>query len=165
MAEIIITGGTFDKDYDPQTGELGFSHIRTVEDSAVTEILTRDRLVGHNPRLLMTVDSLDMTDKDRETIIEACRESRVNHIVITHGTDTMVESAKAVATANIDKTIVFTGAMRPFRLGGSDAATNLGSALGVAQTVSSGVYLAMSGQILDPYEAVKNHTDLIFEKL
>jgi L-asparaginase len=137
---ILVCGGTFDKQYDELTGRLFF------EDTHVPEMLRLGRSrVAVAVTTLMMIDSLEMTDADREVIAERCRACDERRIVITHGTDTMVETAAAIAQAGLDKTIVLTGAMVPYAFGSSDGLFNLGSALSFAQSLAPNVYVAMNG--------------------
>jgi L-asparaginase len=137
---IFVTGGTFDKEYDEIHGRLFF------KDTHVAEMLSLGRSrVPVSIRTLMMVDSLEMTDADRDLIVSNCRQCEESRIVITHGTDTMVETAAAIAAAELGKTIVLTGAMIPYAFGSSDGLFNLGSALSFAQVLPAGVYLAMNG--------------------
>jgi L-asparaginase len=156
---ILVTGGTFDKQYDELTGRLFF---RTTH---VPEMLQRGRCrVDVTIDTVMMVDSLDIDDRGRATIVEACRTSTEKAIVITHGTDTMVETARALATAWLtDKTIVLTGAMIPYAFGSSDGLFNLGSALSFAQVLPPGVYLAMNGQYFAWDRVRKNRESGVFE--
>jgi len=138
---IFITGGTFDKEYNELDGKLFF------KDTHLPEMLKLGRCkVSVDIRTLMLVDSLEMTDADRQIIIEQCRKCNEDRIVITHGTDTMEETAKVLGQANLGKIIVLTGAMVPYKFGSSDGLFNLGSALAFAQTLSPGVYIAMNGR-------------------
>lgn len=139
---IIVTGGTFDKEYNELTGQLFF------RDTHVPEMLMRGRsLVPAEIEAVMMIDSLDMNEADRARIIDRCRSAPERAIVITHGTDTMVETARALAKAGLGgKTIVLTGAMIPYAFGSSDGLFNLGSALSFAQVLPSDVYVAMNGQ-------------------
>src|SRR5215831_2469090 len=138
---ILITGGTFDKDYNELTGQLYF------QDSHLPEMLKLGRCnLDLEVRTLMMIDSLDMSDDDRQIILEHCRHAPENRIVVTHGTDTMVETAAALAGKAPGKTIVLTGAMVPYKFGSSDGLFNLGSALAFAQTLPRGVYIAMNGR-------------------
>src|SRR5678810_904591 len=128
---MFVTGGTFDKEYDELTGQLYF------KDSHLPEMLKLGRCnLRLEMRTLMMIDSLDMTDADRDLILEQCRQAPERRIVITHGTDTMVETAQALAANITGKTIVLTGAMVPYKFGSSDGLFNLGSALALAQTLS-----------------------------
>lgn len=138
---IFITGGTFDKEYNELDGKLFF------KDTHLPEMLKLGRCkVSVDIRTLMLVDSLEMTDADRQIIIEQSRKCKEDRIVITHGTDTMEETAKMLGQANLGKIIVLTGAMVPYKFGSSDGLFNLGSALAFAQTLSPGVYIAMNGR-------------------
>jgi L-asparaginase len=157
---IFVTGGTFDKTYDQITGRLVFGETHLPEMLK----LGRSR-VDVSIRTLMMVDSLDMTDADRELIVRNCRQCDESRIVITHGTDTMVETAKALAAGATGKTIVLTGAMVPYAFGSSDGLFNLGSALSFAQTLPPGVYIAMNGQHFAWDRVKKNKATGIFEPL
>jgi len=137
---ILITGGTFDKEYDELHGTLYF------KDTHLPEMLSLGRCkLEVTTRTVMMVDSLDMTDEDRELILEQCRKSPEDEIVVTHGTDTMVETARLLGSVIRDKTVVLTGAMVPYAFGSSDGLFNLGSALSFAQTLPHGTYIAMNG--------------------
>jgi L-asparaginase len=114
-------------------------------------------------RTLMMIDSLDMTDADRELIVRNCVQCAESCIVITHGTDTMVETAGAIAKGVSGKTIVLTGAMIPYAFGSSDGLFNLGSALSFAQTLPAGVYIAMNGQHFTWDRVSKNRQTGVFE--
>ena len=161
MIRILVTGGTFDKEYDELRGRLFF------KDTHVQEMLAKGRSrVPVSIRTLMMIDSLDMTEADRAQIVEECRQADVDRLVVTHGTDTMVETARAVAKANLaDKTIVFTGAMIPYAFGSSDGLFNLGSALSFAQVLPPGVYVAMNGEHFRWNEVRKNRDAGVFERL
>ena len=138
---IFITGGTFDKEYNELDGKLFF------KDTHLPEMLKLGRCkLTVEIRTLMLVDSLEMTDADRQIIVDQCRKSREDRIVITHGTDTMEETAKVLGQAGLEKIIVLTGAMVPYKFGSSDGLFNLGSALAFAQTLSRGVYVVMNGR-------------------
>ena len=157
---IFITGGTFDKEYNEITGKLYFkdTHMREILD------LGRSKL-DVSIRTLMMIDSLDMTDSDRNLILENCVSTKGDQIIITHGTDTMTDTAKLLATGNLEKTIVLTGAMIPFKFGTSDGLFNLGNALGFVQSLSHGVYIAMNGQCFDYDKVKKNKGTGVFEVL
>ena len=157
---ILVTGGTFDNEYDEINGRLFF------QDSHVPEMLKLGRCnLDVEVRTLMMVDSLDMTEADREIISSQCRHSPEDRIVITHGTDTMVETAQMLQATVTGKTIVLTGAMIPYKFGSSDGLFNLGSALALAQTLPHGVYVAMNGRWF-PADAVrKNRSAGIFEDI
>jgi L-asparaginase len=139
---ILVTGGTFDKQYDELTGRLFF------RDTHLPEMLRRGRcLLDVVTKTVMMIDSLDLGDEGRERIVARARESDERAIVITHGTDTMVQTAHALAAAQLtNKTIVLTGAMVPYAFGSSDGLFNLGSALSFVQVLAPGVYVAMNGQ-------------------
>jgi L-asparaginase len=158
---IFVTGGTFDKEYDEIHGRLAF------KDSNLPKMLRLGRCrLAVSIRTLMMVDSLDMTDADRALIVQHCGASEEPHIVITHGTDTMVETAKALAAAAIpDKTIVLTGAMIPFAFGSSDGLFNLGSALSFVQVLPPGVYVAMNGRCFAWDRVRKNRQTGMFEEV
>jgi L-asparaginase len=150
---ILVTGGTFDKTYNELTGELYF------EDTHVPEMLRLGRcLLDVRVRTLMMVDSLEMNEEDRRVIAEHCRRTEESRIVITHGTDTMVETAKHLGREIHGKTIVLTGAMIPYKFGSSDGMFNLGSALAFVQTLPPGVYIAMNGRWF-PWNGVRKNRD------
>jgi L-asparaginase len=156
---IFITGGTFDKAYNELTGELFF------KDSHLPEMLKLGRCnLDVQVRTLMMIDSLHMTDDDRQIILQQCRSAPENRIVITHGTDTMVETAGVLARRVTDKTIVLTGAMIPYKFGSSDGLFNLGSALAFAQTLPPGVYVAMNGRCFAWNRVRKNRKTGMFEE-
>ena len=157
---IFITGGTFDKEYNELTGQLYF------KDSQLPEMLELGRnLVPVEIRTLMMVDSLEMTDDDRELIAEQCLKSPETKIIITHGTDTMAETAQLLSEKIKDKTIVLTGAMIPYKFGSSDGLFNLGSALAFVQTLPAGVYVAMNGRYFNASNVRKNKQTGVFEEL
>jgi L-asparaginase len=156
---ILVTGGTFDKEYDELTGRLFF------RDTHVEEMLRRGRArLELAVETVMMIDSLDMNDARRATIVGRCRDAAERAIVITHGTDTMCDTAAALAKASLpDKTIVLTGAMVPYAFGSSDGLFNLGSALSFVQVLAPGVYVAMNGRHF-PWDAVrKNRETGVFE--
>lgn len=157
---IFVTGGTFDKEYNELNGELFF------KDTHIQEILKLGRCkVDLSVRTLMLVDSLEMTDIDRETIISSCKLATEDRIVITHGTDTMTTTAKILAKNITKKTIVITGAMIPYKFGSSDGLFNLGSALAFAQTLPHGVYVAMNGRYFNWNNVKKNRQTGFFEEI
>ena len=158
MIRIVVTGGTFDKTYDEINGRLSFGATHLPEMLR----LGRSR-VETTIETLMMIDSLDMTDADRARIVEACARSAEDRIVITHGTDTMVETARAVAHGVAGKTVVLTGAMVPYAFGSSDGLFNLGSALSFVQVLPPGVYIAMNGQHFRWDAVRKNRQTGIFE--
>ena len=158
--KILITGGTFDKEYDELNGKLFF------KDTHLPEILKLGRCnLDIQIRTLMMIDSLEMQDADRELIINHCKQCDENKIVITHGTDTMHVTAQALGTANLNKTIVLTGAMVPYKFGSSDGLFNLGSALAFVQTLPKGVYVAMNGRFFNWNNVRKNKASGVFEEL
>ncbi len=157
---IFVTGGTFDKEYNEITGQLYF------QDSHLAEMLKMGRSrLDVDIRTLMMVDSLEMTDMDRELIARHCAEADEDRIVITHGTDTMAVTADVLAKKVIDKTIVLTGAMIPIKFGSSDGLFNLGSALGFVQALPCGVYVAMNGRCFNAGNVCKNRKTGAFEEL
>jgi L-asparaginase len=158
MVCIFVTGGTFDKTYDEIHGRLAFA------DTHLGEMLRLGRSrVDVSIRTLMMIDSLEMTDAARELIVTSCMHCDQSRIVITHGTDTMVETAAALARGVKGKTIVLTGAMIPYAFGSSDGLFNLGSALSFAQVLPPGVYIAMNGQHFEWDKVRKNKDTGVFE--
>ncbi|MCX6543954.1 MAG: asparaginase domain-containing protein [Acidobacteria bacterium] len=159
MIRILVTGGTFDKQYDEIRGRLDFA------ESHLPEMLRLGRCkLDVTIRTVMLVDSLEMTEADRELVAQNCRQAPETQIVITHGTDTMVETARTVAQSVSDKTVVLTGAMVPYAFGSSDGLFNLGSALSFVQTLPPGVYVAMNGRCF-PWDRVrKNRKTGVFEE-
>ena len=157
---IFVTGGTFDKEYNEITGHLYF------KDTHLQEMLRlgRSRL-DVEIRTLMMIDSLEMTAADRMLIAEQCNKASENKIIITHGTDTMAETAVLLAEKVINKTIVLTGAMIPYKFGSSDGLFNLGSALAFVQSMPAGVYVAMNGRIFNWDNVRKNKKTGEFEEL
>jgi L-asparaginase len=160
IIRILITGGTFDKEYNELTGELFF------KDTHLGEMLTlgRNRLALEVETLFM-MDSLHMTYVEREEIAMRCVDAEERHIVITHGTDTMAETARFLDERVQGKTIVLTGAMVPYKFGSSDGLFNLGSALAFVQTLPPGVYVAMNGQYFSAEKVRKNRESGVFEEL
>lgn len=158
---ILATGGTFDKEYDELHGRLYFL------DTHVPEMLRRGRCrLAVEVETVMMVDSLDLDDAGRATIVDRCRACAERTVVVTHGTDTMVETARALAAARLaDKTVVLTGAMIPYAFGSSDGLFNLGSALSFVQVLPPGVYVAMNGQHFNWDNVRKNGATGIFEAL
>lgn len=161
MIRIFVTGGTFDKEYNELTGTLFF------QDTHLPEMLRLGRSrVEVSVRTLMMVDSLDMTEADRALIVDQCRQAVETRIVITHGTDTMVETALALSAAfpsTSSRTIVLTGAMVPYAFGSSDGLFNLGSALSFVQILPPGVYVAMNGRCFESNRVRKNRGSGVFE--
>lgn len=158
--KIFLTGGTFDKEYNELDGSLFF------KDTHLPEMLTLGRnRVPVDIRTLMMVDSLDMTDADRQLIAQNVIQAGTDKIIIVHGTDTMVETAKVLAQQVKDKTIVLVGAMIPYKFGSSDGLFNLGSAIAFVQTLPAGVYIAMNGQYFTHDNCRKNKQSGHFEAL
>ena len=157
---IFVTGGTFDKEYNELSGELFF------KETHLYEMLKLGRCgLIFGIRTLMMIDSLEMTDFDRKMILENCIRADENKIVITHGTDTMVETARFLAGFVKDKTILLTGAMIPYKFGSSDGLFNLGSALAFVQTLPHGVYIAMNGKYFNWDNVRKNKKTGVFEEI
>lgn len=159
MIRILVTGGTFDKQYDEISARLHFT------ESQVPDMLRLGRSrVEVAIRTVMLVDSLDMSEADRGLIAEHCVQAPETQIVVTHGTDTMVETARVIAGRVTGKTVVLTGAMIPYAFGSSDGMFNLGSALSFAQALPSGVYLAMNGRCFHWDRVRKNRQTGVFEE-
>ena len=157
---VFVTGGTFDKEYDELTGTLHF------EATHVEEMLRRGRcMLDVTVEVLMMIDSLEMKESHRSRIAEACLGSDESQIVITHGTDTMVETAAVLAAAVQVKTVVLTGAMVPYAFGSSDGLFNLGSALSFVQALPPGVYVAMNGRCFRWDNVRKNRDVGVFDAL
>ena len=160
MIRLLVTGGTFDKTYDEITGTLSFKQTH------VEEMLRLGRSsVPVTVDTVMLIDSLQMTEEDRLTLAQRCRECVEAAIVITHGTDTMVETAAVLARNVPGKTIVLTGAMVPYAFGSSDGLFNLGSALSFVQVLPAGVYVAMNGTHFRWDDVRKNREKGTFERL
>jgi len=159
MIKIIITGGTLDKRYNELSGELEFPQTH------IPEMLKQARCTAElECQTLMLKDSLEMTMADREAIKQACSISNTKQIIITHGTDTMVETAKYLANNRQDKTIVLVGAMVPYKIKHSDALFNLGCAVTAVQLLKDGVYITMNGKVFDWDEVNKNKQQGKFEQ-
>jgi len=155
--KLILTGGTIDKHYNELNGELGF------QDTHIEQMLKQARnQAAVNIQQVMLKDSLEMTDQDRQIILEACLNSQEQQIIITHGTDTMVETAQVLASQCKDKTIVLLGAMIPYELKNSDALFNLGGAFIAVQTLQNGIYITMNGMVFDWDKVRKNRNIGIF---
>lgn len=157
---IFVTGGTFDKEYNEITGELFF------KETHLPEMIARSRVT---PRVevttLMMIDSLDMKQQERELIVNQCKATNENKIIITHGTDTMAITAAVLAGKVDGKTIILTGAMIPYKFGSSDGFFNLGCALAFVQTLSAGVYVSMNGRFFTWDNVRKNRQTGQFEEL
>jgi L-asparaginase len=157
---VFVTGGTFDKEYDELRGTLDFRQTH------VSEMLRRGRCgLDVAVTVLMMVDSLDMSEAQRAQVAAACASCSERQIVITHGTDTLVETAQAIARTVRDKTVVLTGAMVPYAFGSSDGLFNLGSAVSFVQTLPEGVYVAMNGRWFRADNVRKNREIGVFEPI
>jgi len=157
---IFVTGGTFDKEYNELTGELYF------KDSHIPQMLHLGRCrLAVDIRTLMMIDSRNMTDDDREIIARNCLNAKEDKIIITHGTDTMVETAKYLAERVKNKTIILTGAMIPYTFGSSDGMFNLGCALAFVQVLPPGVYIVMNGRYFTYDNVRKNKRTGEFEMI
>ena len=158
--KIFITGGTFDKEYNELSGQLYFNQTH------MHELLKLGRCNADvEIETLMMVDSLDMTKNQRNHIIKKCIQEPLDKIIITHGTDTMVETAQMLANQHLKKTIILTGAMIPVKFGSSDGLFNMGGALSLVQILSHGIYIAMNGQIFNQQNVIKNKKLGFFEKI
>ncbi len=157
---IFVTGGTFDKEYNELTGELYF------KDTHIPQMLRLGRCrLAVDIRTLMMIDSRNMTDDDREIIARNCLNAKEDKIIITHGTDTMVETAKYLAEKVKSKTVILTGAMIPYTFGSSDGMFNLGCALAFVQVLPPGVYIAMNGRYFTYDNVRKNKKTGEFEEI
>ncbi|MBL8521296.1 MAG: asparaginase [Betaproteobacteria bacterium] len=155
---ILVTGGTFDKHYDAIKGELTF------KESHLPAILAQSRVTAPvEIQVLQLIDSLHMTDAHRAQVLGACRDAPERALIVVHGTDTMRETAAVVGAAGLDKAIVFTGAMVPFSVQGSDALFNLGFAFGAAQLLPAGTYVAMNARVFGWDDVAKNRAEGVFE--
>lgn len=158
--KIFLTGGTFDKEYNEIDGTLYFKETHMPE----MLLLGRNK-VDVDISKLMLIDSLEMTDKHRDLLINSIKETKSNQIIITHGTDTMVDTAHIIAEQIKDKIIIIVGAMIPYKFGSSDGLFNLGAALAYAQTLPKGVYITMNGQYFTYDNCRKNRQSGFFETL
>jgi L-asparaginase len=157
---VLVTGGTFDKQYNELDGTLAF------RETHVEQMLERGRCrLDVRIDVLMMMDSLEMRDEHRARVVAATRDCSEGQVVITHGTDTMVETARAIAAVVKDKTVVLTGAMVPYAFGSSDGLFNLGSALSFVQALPPGVYLAMNGRWFAWDDVRKNREIGVFESV
>ncbi len=157
---IIVTGGTFDKHYDEIKGELTFT------ETHVPEVLRRARVsIPVEVELNQLIDSLFMQDENRRSVLELCARAPESRIIITHGTDTMTQTAELLGGAGIDKTIVITGAMIPYKILDSDALFNFGTAFAAVQLLPSGVYISMNGRIFSWNDVRKNKSKGVFEEV
>lgn len=157
---IIVTGGTFDKQYDAIKGELTFkqTHLPAILEQARVKVPVEIEIN-------QLIDSLNMTDAHRQSVLAACRAAPERSIVVVHGTDTMAETAQVVGQAALGKTVVFTGAMIPYSVQGSDALFNLGFALAAAQALAPGAYVAMNARVFPWDDVRKDKSDGVFEPL
>jgi L-asparaginase len=156
---VIVTGGTFDKHYDEIRGELTF------KESNLPEILKLTRVtIPVEIELNQLIDSLQMQDENRRSVLEACRRAPEDRIVITHGTDTMAETASLIGPVGLKKTIVLTGAMIPYQVQGSDALFNFGTAFSAVQLLPEGVYIVMNGRVFSWDKVRKNRSIGVFEE-
>ena len=159
-ARIIVTGGTFDKHYDAIKGELTFkeTHLPAILEQARVTIPVAIEIN-------QLIDSLHMTDEHRQGVLAACRAAPEKSLVVVHGTDTMAETARVVGSAKLGKTIVFTGAMIPYSVQGSDALFNLGFALAMSQALEPNAWVAMNGRVFAWDNVKKDKAEGIFEPL
>ena len=158
--KIFATGGTFDKEYDEINGELFF------KETHLDELLCLGRSqLNVKIETLMMVDSLKMSESEKNYIVEKCKEEKTDRIIITHGTDTMVDTAKLIAKHIKEKTIILTGAMIPIKFGSSDGLFNLGSALSFIQVIEPGVYITMNGRYFKWDNVKKNNQLGVFERI
>lgn len=155
---IIITGGTFDKDYDPLSGKLTFRNTHLEQILKDVRLTVPIELESHQ-----LVDSLEMTEEQRERVVEACARAPEHRIIVTHGTDTMTETARRLHDQGMDKTIVLTGAMVPYSVSGSDAVFNLGTAVSAVQLLGRGVYVVMNGRAFPADNVRKDAGRGVFE--
>ena len=157
---ILITGGTFDKEYDEINGILSFKKTQ------IHEMLHQSRAkIEFKIKTLMLIDSLEMSDEQRKEIVNNCAEDENNKIIITHGTDTIAETGQAIMKENLNKCIILTGAMIPIKFGSSDGLFNLGCAVGLVQSLKNGVYVAMNGNYFPANKVRKNIQSGLFEKV
>ena len=157
---ILITGGTFDKEYDEINGILSFKKTQ------IHEMLHQSRAkIEFKIKTLMLIDSLEMSDKQRKEIVNNCAQDENNKIIITHGTDTIAETGQAIMKENLNKCIILTGAMIPIKFGSSDGLFNLGCDVGLVQSLKNGVYVAMNGNYFPANKVKKNIQSGLFEKV
>ena len=162
MIKIFITGGTFDKSYDHINGKLFF------EKTHLPEMIKRSKCnLDIQVKTILMKDSLDLSNEDVSKIVNACKKEKSNKIIITHGTDTMTNTAKLIAEQKIyNKTIILTGAMIPYAFGSSsDGFFNLGCALSFVQTLKPGVYITMQGEYFEWNKVKKNSIKGVFERI
>jgi L-asparaginase len=155
---VIVTGGTFDKHYDELRGELTF------RESNLPEILRLVRVeVPVEVETNQLIDSLHMQDVNRDSVLEACTRAPEELVIVTHGTDTMADTAALIGRAGLAKTIVLTGAMVPYQVQGSDALFNFGAAFAAVQLLPHGAWIAMSGRVFAWDRVRKNREKGRFE--
>jgi L-asparaginase len=157
---LLITGGTIDKVYNQSTGDLEF------DKTHFPEMISRSRIeVDVTLEQILLIDSLDMVDADRDVIVDRCINCEEKFVLITHGTDTMCDTAKLLGEGLIDKVIVLFGSMVPYAVSNSDALFNFGCALGSLQLLKPGVYVAMNGRVLPWSDVEKNRSLGVFQAL
>ncbi len=157
--KLLLTGGTIDKEYNELTGELGFV------ETHINDMLKQARCqVDLSIQQVMLMDSLQMQGEHRQQILAACQTSQEKQIIITHGTDSMVDTAEVLGKYISDKVIVLLGAMIPYIFKNSDALFNLGSAISAVQCLENGIYIAMNGKIFSWRDVQKNRELGVFEK-
>jgi len=157
---LLITGGTIDKVYNQSNGDLEF------DKTHFPEMAKRARIeVNLALEEIMLLDSLDMVDEDRNLILDRCSNCDEEFVLITHGTDTMCDTARLLGECSINKTIVLFGAMVPYAVSKSDALFNFGCALGSLQLLKPGVYVAMNGRVLPWSDVEKNRSLGVFQSL
>ncbi len=157
---ILITGGTIDKEYDSLTGELTFSRSHLL--NMLHQVRCKVTFILEE---VMLKDSLQMMSEDRQEILKKCVNCPENKIIVTHGTDTMVETARVLGSNVKGKTVVLVGAMIPYAFGASDALFNLGCAFSAVQALEPGVYITMNGEIFDWDNVRKNRESGEFEEI
>ena len=162
MIKIFITGGTFDKSYDHINGKLFF------EKTHLPEMIKRSKCnLEIQVKTILMKDSLDLSNEDVSKIVNTCKKEKSNNIIITHGTDTMTNTARLIAEQKLsNKTIILTGAMIPYAFGSSsDGFFNLGCALSFVQTLKPGVYITMQGEYFEWNKVKKNSKKGVFERI
>jgi L-asparaginase len=161
QTRVLVTGGTLDKTYDAVAGRLHFTRTNVLAMLSQARVdLPPDRV-----QTVLLKDSLDMVEADRDAVLEACRHAPERRLIITHGTDTMIDTARYIAGAELAKTVVLVGAMVPYTFSGSDSLFNLGTAFGAVQLLDPGVYIAMNGRVFPWNRVRKNREKGVFEDL
>jgi L-asparaginase len=158
---LLITGGTIDKSYCPVDGQLSFSRTHVLAMLKQARVMLPEEQV----QTLLLKDSLDLTETDREVICQAATAASETRIIVTHGTDTMVQTAQRLAAKQLGKTIVLVGAMVPYTFSNSDGLFNLGLAFGAVQLLPAGVYIAMNGRMFSWNAVRKNTAEGVFESI